>query len=412
VGGKKEASAAVKNAAMSLNMPYVDGRWIGGTISNFGQIRKRIERYEKLISDREKGELAKYTKRERMLIDKEIASLEKMFYRHRLSQEGSGRSLRHRPAPREERRQGGHGFQHPGHRPCGSDCDVSEHQVSDRRQRFLQGQHPALRRRDRQGLSGRQDSQGLIPPVLPSGLNIAVLYHHAQPIFIWSRKPRKPDTIARQGKHRYQLPNPYNKLQLPWLSQPNKIKALRDQTGVSVMQCKKALEEAKGDIEKALVILRKVSVGGMAAKKADRTFGAGVVQSYIHANGTVGAMVELDCETDFVANNDEFKTLARDIAMHVAATNPKFLKRSDITEADTPCRQGSLRGRGQGQAGGYAREDPPGQARHLFRRDGPYGPAVHQESRVTIQGLVDGAIQKFGEKTAVGRFMRFKILER
>ncbi len=80
VGGKKEASQSTKNAAQSLNMPYVDGRWIGGTISNFGQIRKRIERYEKLTTDKEKGELAKYTKRERMLIDKEIASLEKMFF--------------------------------------------------------------------------------------------------------------------------------------------------------------------------------------------------------------------------------------------------------------------------------------------------------------------------------------------
>lgn len=79
VGGKKEAAAAVRNSAQSLNMPYVDGRWIGGTITNFGQVRKRIDRYEKLVSDREKGELAKYTKRERMLIDKEIASLEKMF---------------------------------------------------------------------------------------------------------------------------------------------------------------------------------------------------------------------------------------------------------------------------------------------------------------------------------------------
>ncbi|MDQ2932952.1 MAG: 30S ribosomal protein S2 [bacterium] len=80
VGGKKEASTSIKNAAMSLNMPYVDGRWIGGTLSNFGQIRKRIDRYEKLLSDREKGELAKYTKRERMLIDVEIVSLEKMFF--------------------------------------------------------------------------------------------------------------------------------------------------------------------------------------------------------------------------------------------------------------------------------------------------------------------------------------------
>lgn len=79
VGGKKEAQNAVKNVAMSLNMPYVDGRWIGGSLSNFTQLRKRIDRYEKLISDKEKGELAKYTKRERMLIDKEIASLEKMF---------------------------------------------------------------------------------------------------------------------------------------------------------------------------------------------------------------------------------------------------------------------------------------------------------------------------------------------
>ena len=79
VGGKKEAAAAVRMSAQSLNLPYVDGRWIGGTLTNFGQIRKRIERYEKLTSDREKGELLKYTKRERMLLDKEIASLEKMF---------------------------------------------------------------------------------------------------------------------------------------------------------------------------------------------------------------------------------------------------------------------------------------------------------------------------------------------
>lgn len=80
VGGKKEASAAVASGAQSIGMPHVEGRWIGGTITNFPQTRKRIERYEKLVSDREKGELAKYTKRERMLIDKEIASLEKMFY--------------------------------------------------------------------------------------------------------------------------------------------------------------------------------------------------------------------------------------------------------------------------------------------------------------------------------------------
>jgi len=97
------------------------------------------------------------------------------------------------------------------------------------------------------------------------------------------------------------------------------IKQLRDRTGVSVMQCKKALEEAGGNMEKAIAILQKKSKD-IAAKKSDRTLGAGIVASYVHATGTVGTMVELLCETDFVAQNEEFKTLARDIAMHATAT--------------------------------------------------------------------------------------------
>src|ERR1035437_9547319 len=108
------------------------------------------------------------------------------------------------------------------------------------------------------------------------------------------------------------------------------VKDLRDKTGISVMQCRKALEEAGGDIEKALIILRKKS-GEMAAKKSDRTFHSGAIQSYIHSNGTVGSMVILMCETDFVSGNDEFKAVARDIAMHVAAIRPKYLKKEEIT---------------------------------------------------------------------------------
>src|SRR6185436_8043217 len=100
------------------------------------------------------------------------------------------------------------------------------------------------------------------------------------------------------------------------------IKELREATGVSVMQCKKALEEAGGDMEKAQIILRKVSKAA-SEKKQDRTLGAGVVASFIHNNGTVGTLVELLCETDFVARNEEFKSVARDIAMHVAAMNPE-----------------------------------------------------------------------------------------
>src|SRR6185369_11417028 len=110
------------------------------------------------------------------------------------------------------------------------------------------------------------------------------------------------------------------------------IKQLRDATGgVSVMQCKKALEESGGDIEKATLLLQKKSAAA-AVKKADRTLGSGVVESYIHNTHTVGAMVELLCETDFVAKNEDFKKIARDIAMHISATNPQFLKMEDIDE--------------------------------------------------------------------------------
>src|SRR3989344_8941570 len=97
------------------------------------------------------------------------------------------------------------------------------------------------------------------------------------------------------------------------------------------MQCKKALEEAGGDMEKALVILKKKSKD-IAAKKADRVFGAGTVQSYVHTTGNVASMVELLCETDFVSKNEEFKTLARDIAMHVTASDPEYLKKEEIKE--------------------------------------------------------------------------------
>ena len=107
------------------------------------------------------------------------------------------------------------------------------------------------------------------------------------------------------------------------------IKQLRDKTGVSIMQCKKALEETDGDVEKAVLVLLKKSAG-VAEKKQGRTLGAGIVEAYVHNTKKVGTMVELLCETDFVAKSEEFKTLARDIAMHVAATNPQFLKREDI----------------------------------------------------------------------------------
>ena len=177
------------------------------------------------------------------------------------------------------------------------------------------------------------------------------------------------------------------------------------------MQCKKALEEAGGDMEKAVVILRKVS-GGMAAKKADRTFGAGTIQSYVHANGSVAAMVELNCETDFVSGNEEFKAIARDIAMHVAATNPKFLRKEDVTDADMKAAREVFEAEAKDKPAAMRAKIVEGKLATYLAEMVLLDQPFIKNPEVTIQGLVDAAMQKFGEKTAVGRFIRFKILER
>ena len=161
------------------------------------------------------------------------------------------------------------------------------------------------------------------------------------------------------------------------------LKSLRDKTGISVMLCKKALEEAEGDEEKAIMILREKSSEQMA-KKADREFGAGVVQAYIHSNGLMGSLVELASETDFVSNNAEFKTLAADIAMHVTAMAPEFLKESEVNEA--------------AQA-----------ANPDFKDTVLLNQGFIKNPDLTIQGMLDNAMQKFGERIEIIKFSRFEI---
>ena len=188
------------------------------------------------------------------------------------------------------------------------------------------------------------------------------------------------------------------------------IKNLRDQTGISVMQCKKALEEAGGDMEKAIVILRKKS-GELSAKKADRTFGAGTIQAYVHANGSVAALVELNCETDFVSGNEEFKTLARDIAMHVTASNPKFIRKEDITEADLNVARSVFAEEVKGKPAAMQDKILQGKLDTYFAEMVLLNQPFIKNPEITIQGLIDAAVQKFGEKTAIARFKRFKVLE-
>src|SRR6185312_10630033 len=111
------------------------------------------------------------------------------------------------------------------------------------------------------------------------------------------------------------------------------VKELRDKTGAPMMDCKRALTEAKGDLEQAIVLLRKRGVS-VAAKKATRATSEGSVASYIHAGGKIGVLVEINCESDFVARTDDFKELVHDVAMHIAASDPKYIRKEDVSAAD------------------------------------------------------------------------------
>lgn len=188
------------------------------------------------------------------------------------------------------------------------------------------------------------------------------------------------------------------------------IKELRDLTGVSVMQCKNALEEAEGDIEKAKIILQKLSKKA-ASKKSDRELGAGTVSAYIHAGGNVGAMVELQCETDFVSKNDEFQTLARDIAMHVAASCPEFLSSDEIDEAAKEKAREVFSGEAEGKPEDIKQKIIDGKLEAYFKEKTLLNQDFIKDPSKTISILLEEAIQKFGEKVQIGRFARFGVLE-
>ena len=176
----------------------------------------------------------------------------------------------------------------------------------------------------------------------------------------------------------------------------DQIKALREKTGISVMQCKKALEEAEGDEAKAILILKEKS-SEQTAKKADREFGAGVVEAYIHSNGLVGSIIELSSETDFVSNNAEFKTLAKDIAMHVTATAPEFLRESEMTDEDKAKASETIKEEEGATMESYIQEKVLLNQRFIKNPD------------MTIQSMLDEAMQKFGERIEITRFKRFEI---
>lgn len=186
------------------------------------------------------------------------------------------------------------------------------------------------------------------------------------------------------------------------------VKELREQTGISVMQCKAALQEANGDKEKALLILSKKS-GTIAAKKGDRTLGAGTVASYIHANKEVGSMVTLRSETDFVSKNDEFTNLAREIALQVAASNPLYLKREDIPEEKLADYQALFVKEVEGKPENMKEQILKGKLDAYLRGIVLLEQQYIKDPEKTIQNLIEAAVQKFGERVEVEKFVRFSV---
>ncbi|MFH1485639.1 MAG: translation elongation factor Ts [Chloroflexota bacterium] len=158
------------------------------------------------------------------------------------------------------------------------------------------------------------------------------------------------------------------------------VKALREKTGAGVMECKSALEESVGDFEKAAEILRQRGLAA-ADKKANRVASQGLVECYIHAGGRIGAMVEVNCETDFVARTEQFKELAHNLAMQVAATAPTFVSTDDVPESDNV---------------------DPSEACLLAQ------PFI-RDPNVTVQDIIRNAIATMGENIKVRRFARFEL---
>ena len=184
------------------------------------------------------------------------------------------------------------------------------------------------------------------------------------------------------------------------------IKELRDKTGISIMQCRKALEEAGGDIEKAIIILQKRSAAA-AEKKNDRTLGAGIIAAYIHAGGGVGSLVELSSETDFVSNTKDFGALAYDIAMHVAASNPTFLSYADIPKDEISQAKEVFMKEVKGKPESMKEKILEGKLKSYFSERTLLDQLFIKETDRTVGDLIKQAVQKFGERIEIRRFARF-----
>ena len=188
------------------------------------------------------------------------------------------------------------------------------------------------------------------------------------------------------------------------------VKELREKSGAPMGDCLKALQEAKGDMEAAFVVLRKRGMAS-AQKKASRTTNEGAVGTYIHAGGKIGVLIELNCESDFVARTDDFQELVRDLAMHVAAADPQFVRKEDVTPAviEKEKEIQKARAMAEGKPEKIAEKMVEGRMAKFYEEICLYEQPFVKENIISIDQLIKTKIAKLGENISVSRFARFKV---
>jgi elongation factor Ts len=196
------------------------------------------------------------------------------------------------------------------------------------------------------------------------------------------------------------------------MSEMNAIKELRSRTGAGVLDCKKALNDAEGDVQKAVDILRKKGIA-KAESKAGRVAKEGIIEAYIHPGSKLGVLLELNCETDFVALNDEFQALAHDIAMHIAAADPVSVSRDDIP-AEILDREREIytdQARESGKPEQVIEKIVDGRIDKYFKENCLLEQPFVKDSEKTVKDVITEAVAKVGENITVSRFSRFKVGE-
>jgi elongation factor Ts len=190
------------------------------------------------------------------------------------------------------------------------------------------------------------------------------------------------------------------------------VKELREKTGAGMLDCKKALEEANGDMTRAAEILREKGLSA-AAKKAGRIATEGVVESYIHGGGRIGVLVEVNCETDFVGKTDQFREFVRDIAMHIAASNPKYIRREDVPQEELDKEREILRTQAlnEGKPEKVVEKIVEGRISKYFEENCLLEQPFVKDPDKTVQDLLNEKISTIGENIAIRRFARFELGE-